>query len=82
MFAMPLVTISNAFLATSRSPLGPAIGQGAHGFAPAAAGVVGAFAAGWAAAEFGFRSLALLLAVGAELAFVVLLLVPNEPGRA
>ena len=71
MITMPLTDTTGSLLAATTSPIGPGGGQGAYGFALAAATVTGAFLAGWAASEFGFRSLALIVAICAGIAFIL-----------
>ncbi len=76
--AFPLIELPGSMLAAGASPLGPGGGQGGYGFALAAAQIVGALLAGWAAAEFGYRSLALIMAIGGGIALVVAFGLPGE----
>ena len=74
---IPLTDITGSLLAASSSPIGPGGGQGGYGFALAAAGVAGALLAGWAASEFGYRSLALIVAMLSVVAFLLGCFLPS-----
>jgi MFS family permease len=82
MIMLPLTDTTGALLAATTSPIGPGGGQGGYGFALAAAAVGGAFLAGWAASEFGYRSLALIVAILALVAVALGLGIPKQPPTA
>lgn len=77
LLVIPLTDITGSLLAASSSPIGPGGGQGGYGFALAAAGVAGALLAGWAASEFGYRSLALIVAMLSVVAFLLGCFLPS-----
>ena len=77
MLMIPLTDVSGALLAARTSPIGPGGGQGGFGFAVAAAGVAGAFVAGWAADELGYRSVAMVVFILAAAGFALGLFIPG-----
>ena len=82
MLMIPLTDVSGALLAARTSPIGPGGGQGGFGFAVAAAGVAGAFVAGWAADQFGYRSVAMVVCILAAVGFVIGLFIPGVRAAA
>ncbi len=76
MVVIPLTDVTGALLSATSSPIGPGGGQGGYGFALAAAAVAGAFIAGWAASELGYKSLALIVAILAGVALLIGLFLP------